>query len=234
MTDPARILGGNRLLGLLPSTDLETMLPHITVVPLGVGVPLSEGVHFVVAGLVSMFVLTSEGQALHTGLVGREGAVGLTGLGNRSPFYQTAVLESGTAAKISRSHFREIWSNSSAVRDLQVRYSELMICQAQQSTACNALHQTKSRLCTWLLRAHDRLPGQTLPFTQEQLAEMVGVRRTTVTMLAHEMLNEGLLRYSRGRIAVVSRAGLETQARECYRIAERFADHAFAAAAIFD
>ena len=228
MPDIARALGSNRLLALLPNADLETMLPHLKVVPLAVGVPLSEGVHFVVSGLVSMFVLTSEGQSLSTGLVGREGAVSLTGLGSRLPSIQTAVLAPGSAARISRSHFREVWSNSAAVRDLQVRYSELMLSDAQQNTACNALHGAQGRLCTWLLRAHDRLPGETLPFTQAILAEMVGVRRTTVTLLAHDLQREGILRYARGQIQVVSRAGLENQACECYRITQRCLDDGFA------
>jgi CRP-like cAMP-binding protein len=234
MPDIARALADNRLLPLLPGADLGTMLPNLKAVPLVAGVALSDGVYFVASGLVSMFVLTSEGQALYTGLVGREGAAGLTGLGSPSPSVQTAVLAPGIAARISRAHFREAWSNSAAIRDLQVRYSELMIVHAQQSTACNALHATKGRLCTWLLRAHDRLPGEPLPFTQALLAEMVGVRRTTVTLLAHELQKEGLLRYSRGHIQVVSRAGLENQACECYGINQRCADAVFTATATSD
>jgi len=117
---------------------------------------------------------------------------------------------------------------------LQVRYSELMLSDAQQNTACNALHGAQGRLCTWLLRAHDRLPGETLPFTQAILAEMVGVRRTTVTLLAHDLQREGILRYARGQIQVVSRVGLENRACECYRITQRCVADDFATIATSD
>jgi CRP-like cAMP-binding protein len=226
MLDSVSVREGNGLLALLPAAALEPMLPHFSVVPLAAGIPLGEEIYFLLSGLVSTFVLMSAGQVVYTGVVGREGAVGLTGVGSWSPV-QTAMLVAGTAAKIARSHFRAACSESSAIRELQMRYSELMISYAQQGAACNALHDTKSRLCTWLLRAHDRLPGEALPFTQQLLAQMVGVRRSTVTFLACELQEAGLLRYSRGRIHVLSRAGLEKQACECYRITECCANRVF-------
>ena len=181
----------------------------------------------VLRGLVSTFVPTSEGQVLHTGLIGRDGAAGLTGLGHSMSSIRTAVLAPGTAARISRSMFCSIWGRSAALRELQVRYSELMLCCAHQSAACNAVHDSRARLCTWLLRAHDQLPGEKLPFTQQLLADMLGVRRSTVTFFAHELQNEGILRYARGHINVVNRAELEHKACECYRITRRCADCAF-------
>jgi CRP-like cAMP-binding protein len=170
----ASVLESNRLLALLPSAELEMMLPHVSVAPLAVGAKMSDDVYFVLSGLVSMFVATSEGQVLHTGLAGRDGAVGLTGLGNSICSIRTAVLAPGTAAKISRSIFYSVWSRSAALQELQVRYSELMLCCAHQSAACNAVHDSNERLCTWLLRAHDQLPGERLPFTQQLLADMIG------------------------------------------------------------
>jgi CRP-like cAMP-binding protein len=164
---------------------------------------------------------------LYTGLVGKDGAVGLTGLGHSITSIRTAVLAPGTAAKISRSIFHSIWSRSAALRELQVRYSELMLCCTHQSAACNAMHDSSERLCTWLLRAHDQLPGERLPFTQQLMADMIGVRRSTVTFFAHELQNEGILRYTRGHINVVNRAELEHKACECYGITRRCADGAF-------
>jgi CRP-like cAMP-binding protein len=223
----ANVLESNRLLALLPSPEREMMLPHLSVAPLAAGVALSDDVYFVLSGLVSMFIAASEGQVLHTGLVGRDGAVGLTGLGNSISSIRTAVLAPGTAAKISRSIFHSVWSRSAALQELQVRYSQLMLCCAHQSAACNAMHDSSERLCTWLLRAHDQLPGESLPFTQQLLADMIGVRRSTVTFFAHELQNEGILRYARGHINVVNRAELEHKACECYRITRRCADGAF-------
>ena len=162
----ANVLESNRLLALLPSAALEMMLPHVSIAPLAAGAALSDDVYFVLSGLVSMFVPTSEGQVLHTGLVGKDGAVGLTGLGHSTSSIRTVVLAPGTAARISRSIFHSVWDRSAALRELQVRYSELMLCCAHQSAACNAVHDSSQRLCTWLLRAHDQLPGERLPFTQ--------------------------------------------------------------------
>jgi CRP-like cAMP-binding protein len=156
----ANVLESNRLLALLPSPEREMMLPHLSVAPLAAGVALSDDVYFVLSGLVSMFIAASEGQVLHTGLVGRDGAVGLTGLGNSISSIRTAVLAPGTAVKISRSIFHSVWSRSAALQELQVRYSQLMLCCAHQSAACNAMDDSSERLCTWLLRAHDQLPGK--------------------------------------------------------------------------
>jgi CRP-like cAMP-binding protein len=217
----AGVLEANRLLALLPSAALGMMLPHLSIVSLAAGAALSDDVYFMLDGLVAMFVATSEGQLLYTGLVGKDDAVGLTELGNSISLIRTAVLAPGTAAKISRSNFHDVWSRNAALRELQVRYSELMLGCAHQTAACNAVHDSRKRLCTWLLRAHDRLPGERLPFTQQLLADMIGVRRSTVTFFAHDLQNEGILRYTRGNINVVNRAELEQQACECYGITQR-------------
>jgi hypothetical protein len=157
----------------------------------------------------------------------QEDESGLTGLGHSIRSTRTAVLAPGTAAKISRSNFHDVWSRSAALRELQVRYSELMLSCAQQTAACNAVHSSDERLCTWLLRAHDLLPGERLPFTQQVLADMIGVRRSTVTFFAHELQNEGILRYTRGHINVMNRAELEHKACECYAITRGCAAGAF-------
>ena len=102
------LLEANRLLALLPSAELEILLPYLSIAQLAAGAALSDDVYFVLSGLVSMFVPTSEGQVLHTGLVGRDGAVGLTGLGHSIRSSRTAVLAPGTAAKISRSIFHSV------------------------------------------------------------------------------------------------------------------------------
>ena len=136
------------------------------------------------------------------------------------------MLAPGSAAKISRSIFRNVWSRSAALRELGARYSELMLRCAHQNAACNAVHGGRERLCTWLLRAHDLLPGERLPFTQHLLADMTGLRRSTITFFAHDLLNEGVLQYTRGHIKVLNRAELERTACECYRVTRRCADGA--------
>jgi CRP-like cAMP-binding protein len=114
---------------------------------------------------------------------------------------------------------RRLYANgSAAVRDLISRYTEVLWAEAQQTTACNAVHNAAARLCRWLLQTADRLGDDHLPLTQEYLAEMVGVRRTTVTLLAQEMQANGLIEYRRGRITILDRKRLEACACECHRI----------------
>jgi CRP-like cAMP-binding protein len=203
------------------------LFPFLSIVTLATGAALGEDLYFPLSGLVSRFVPTSEGQMLHTELVGTDGAVGLTGLGNSMSSIRSAVLVPGAIAKISRSIFHDIWSRSAALQELVVRYSELMLYCAHQSAACNALHAGRERLCTWLLRAHDLLKEEGLPFTQEVLADMIGVTRSTVTLFAHDLQNEGILQYARGHIKVMNRPELERQACECYRLTRRCVEGAF-------
>jgi hypothetical protein len=104
------------------------------------------------------------------------------------------------------------------MRDLVVRYNDLMIAQIQQSVACNALHPLEARLCRWLLQSHDCVDGDTVPLTQELLGQMLGVRRTSVTLTARLLQSAGMIRYRRGLVQIVDRAALETTACECYAV----------------
>jgi CRP-like cAMP-binding protein len=112
--------------------------------------------------------------------------------------------------------FEYATSRSAALRDLIRRYTEVHLAEAQQNAACNAIHDGSSRLCRWLLQCADRSGSEQLLLTQECLAEMLRVRRTTVTLLAQELQKRGILRYSRGRITILDRAALEACACECY------------------
>jgi Crp-like helix-turn-helix domain/CYTH domain len=105
---------------------------------------------------------------------------------------------------------------SPTLRDLVVRYTEALWSEAQRNAACNAIHDGSSRLCRWLLQCVDRTGSDQLPLTQESLAEMLGMRRTTVTLLAQQLQNRGILRYSRGRITVLDRALFQRHACGCY------------------
>jgi CRP-like cAMP-binding protein len=154
---------------------------------------------------------------VETSSIGREGAVGLQcGLGPRLSFTRTIVQIPGRFSAISAARFEHATSRSAALRDLIVRYTETVWAEAQQNAACNAIHDGSSRLCRWLLQCADRTGSEQLLLTQEFLAEMLGVRRTTVTLLAQELQRRGVLRYSRGRITILDRATLETSACECY------------------
>jgi CRP-like cAMP-binding protein len=131
----------------------------------------------------------------------------------------------GSATRIAASHFRKAVQDSDAVCKIVVRYGEMLLIQVQQTPACNALHAVEARLSRWLLQARDRLDSNTIKLTHEFLSQMLGVRRTTVTVVANVLQQAGLIRYHRGQIEIVDRPGLEARACECYEAIRRQIDH---------
>src|SRR5206468_12087409 len=137
----------------------------------------------------------------------------------------------GTASRLLASRFHAAAKESEAIRELAIRYNDLLIAQIQQSVACNALHTLEARLCRWLLQTHDCVDGDAIPLTQEFLGQMLGVRRTTVTIAARLLQSAGLIRYRRGLIHIVDRAALEEIACECYAVVRHHLDKVFPAPA---
>jgi CRP-like cAMP-binding protein len=214
---------GNRLLAVLPSESFALLEPDLRQVALaqnvlcfGPGDPVDQ-VYFPLTGMISLLVATGEGEMVETTSIGRDGAVGLqAGLGARTSFTRATVQIPGKFSVISANRLEQVASRSAPLRDLIVRYIETLWAEAQQNAACNAIHDGSSRLCRWLLQCADRIGSDQLPLTQEFLAEMLGVRRTTVTLLAQELQRRGIVRYSRGHITILDRPGLEAIACECY------------------
>ena len=214
---------GNLLLANLPGDAfilLESDLRQLTlpqgVVCYGAGDPIDQ-VYFPHTGMISQLITTGDGDMVETASTGREGAVGLQcGLGPRLSFTRTMVQIPGKFSAIAAVRFEHAASRSAALRELIVRYTETVWAEAQQNAACNAIHDGSSRLCRWLLQCADRTGSEQLLLTQEFLSEMLGVRRTTVTLLAQELQKRGILRYSRGRITILDRPALEANACECY------------------
>jgi CRP-like cAMP-binding protein len=214
---------GNRLLAELPEDAFATLEPDLQqltllqgVVCYGTGDPIDQ-VYFPHTGMISQLITAGDGDMVETSSIGREGAVGLQcGLGPRLSFTRTMVQIPGKFSAISAARFENAVSHSAALRDLIIRYTETMWAEAQQNAACNAVHDGASRLCRWLLQCADRTGSEQLLLTQEFLAEMLGVRRTTVTLLAQELQKRGVVRYSRGRITILDRPALEACACECY------------------
>jgi CRP-like cAMP-binding protein len=172
--------------------------------------------------MISLLVVGRNGQTIETGIVGREGGAGLqSGLGERRSFNRATIQIPGQFAVISATHFGRAVSNSVPLRDLIVRYVESRWADAQQIAACNALHSGAARLCRWLLQAADCTGSDHIPLTQEYLADMLGVRRTTVTLLAQELQERRAIRYSRGRITLLERKMLEAGACDCYDAMKR-------------
>ena len=226
--DRSRARGRNLLLAALPDRDRALLVPHLKEVPLAQGTILQEQgdrvehVYFPHHGIISLLAVMQQGNAIETATIGYEGAVGsLAGLGPRRSHTRAVVQVPGTASRIPAVRFRECAEESKAVRDIIVRYGEMLLIQVQQTAACNALHAVEARLSRWLLQARDRLESNSINLTHEFLSQMLGVRRTTVTVVAHTLQEAGLIRYHRGLIEIIDQPGLEARACECYAAIRR-------------
>ena len=184
-----------------------------------------EHVYFPHRGVISLLSVLEDGSAIETATVGRESAVGLlAGLTSLQSFGRVVGQSAGLVSRIEASKLRSVATNSPTLRDVIVRHCDALLAGAQQSVACNALHDVEERFCRWLLTCHDRATGDELSVTQEFLAMMLGVQRTTVTQVAGMLQDAGLIRYQRGRMTIVDRPALERRACECYHVVNRHAD----------
>ena len=215
----------NQLLATLPSNVLALLNLDLEPVSLPQGVVLLEPedpierVYFPETGMISLLVVTREGEAVETSVVGRDGALGLQrGLGKRRSFTRATVQIAGRFSTIAAHKFEQAAAASVPLRDLINHYTEVLWAEAQQTTACNAIHDASSRLCRWLLQSARCIGGDNLTLTQDFLGQMLGVRRTTVTLLAQELQRKGAIKYSRGKISILSRSTLEACACECHQV----------------
>ncbi len=214
----------NKLLAALPRSQFDLLVPHLAAATLAQGAVVFETgdevdhIYFPHNGMLSLLAVMRDGKAIETATVGREGVVGaMAGLGLYISLVRVVVQLPLTASKIPSSQFRKAIAASEPLRDLCIHYNEVLLTQARITAACNALHPVEARFCRWLLQSADRAASDTVTLTQELLAEMLGVRRTSVTEVAGKMQNEGVITYSRGVIRILDRSGLERLSCECYR-----------------
>jgi CRP-like cAMP-binding protein len=220
----------NKLLAALPRSQFNLLVPHLTVATLAQGTVVFETgdevdqVYFPHNGMFSLLAVMRDGKAIETATVGREGVIGaMAGLGLYTSLVRVVVQLPLAASKISSAQFRKVITASESIRDLSVHFNEVLLTQARITAACNALHPVEARFCRWLLQSADRAGSDTVTLTQELLAEMLGVRRTSVTEVAGKMQHEGVITYSRGVIKILDRDGLERLSCECY---QTLIDHA--------
>ena len=219
----------NKLLAALPRSQFNLLVPHLTVAAMAQGTVVYEvgdevdQIYFAHNGMFSLLAVMRDGKAIETATVGREGVIGaMAGLGLYTSLVRVVVQLPLTTSKISSAQFRKVVVASEPIRDLSVHFNEVLLTQARITAACNALHPVEARFCRWLLQSADRAANDTVTLTQELLAEMLGVRRTSVTEVAGKMQHEGVIIYSRGVIKILDRAGLERLSCECY---ETLIDH---------
>jgi CRP-like cAMP-binding protein len=179
--------------------------------------------HFPCTGaMISLVLLTQDDRAIEVATVGLEGAVGgIVSAGHKPAFARSVVEIGGMALRIETERLEDAKKQSHSLRDLFSRYADVLLAQTLQSVACNALHTIEERCCRWLLATQDRVATRDLPVTQEFLAELLGVQRTTVSAAAQALQKRGLIQYRRGQITIADRAGLEEAACECYAAVEK-------------
>lgn len=224
MQRPAPLLQ-NKLLGALPASDYALLAPHLTQIELERGRLLYDPgdpidvVYFPHDGVISLMTLMDNGAAIESTTIGPEGALGLmAAVAPRQSLSRAIVQTPLRAARIGAERLHEVWEKSAALRDLADRHSEALYGHAIQSVACNALHSVEARFCRWLLTCHDRISTDTVALTQEFLADMLGVQRTTVTAVARSLQEKGMIRYRRGVVDIVDRQALQGLACECYGV----------------
>jgi CRP-like cAMP-binding protein len=183
-----------------------------------------EHAYFPEGCVLSLLTVLENGSAIETANIGREGAFGLfAAMYSGVSFNQCVVQLEGPMSRCSIEILRSEFQNSEHIRNLFVSYSETLLSQVMQTVACNSLHTVEERMCRWLLMMHDRAAGETLTYTHEFLARILGANRTTITIAAQSLQNAGLISYRRGLVQVRDRAGLEQASCECYAIVkERF------------
>jgi CRP-like cAMP-binding protein len=215
----------NALLSALPRGEFDSLLrPHFTTQSMLQGHLVLEAgdefdhVWFPHNGMISLLVVQSDGKSIETATVGREGVVGaMSGLGLYRSLVRAVIQLPMVASRIPSAMFRKAAAQSDGIRDLCIRYNEILLSQARITAACNAVHPVEARFCRWLLQSADRAGSETVALTQEFLAEMLGVRRTSVTEVASKVQAAGFISYSRGVIKIADRPRLEAAACECYR-----------------
>ena len=213
----------NRLLAALPRKDFELLLPHLAILQIEQATVICEActefdhVYFPLSGMISLVIVMRDGKAIETATVGREGVVGaMSGLGLHVSQVRAIAQLPMFAARIAPAQLRKAASSSKPISDLCLHYNEVLLAQARVTAACNALHHVEARFCRWLLQTRDRAESDTIMLTQEFLSEMLGVRRTSVSLVANTLQTAGLIRYRRGHIRLLNIEGLRESACECY------------------
>ena len=213
----------NDLLQALPSAEFEALRPHLEpfelvreTVLVEAGAPLRH-VYLPHSGVISMLVRLSEGQTVEVAMIGRDSVFGAAAaLDGGISLTDAVVLLPGRASIVNIAEFRAAADRSAVLRSVLARHEQALMVQAQQSVACNTSHSVEARLSRWLLRARELCDSESLPLTQEFLAQMIGVQRNAVSIVAHALQQAGMIRYSRGHIEIKNVDGLRETSCECY------------------
>jgi CRP-like cAMP-binding protein len=220
----SRILpNSNLLLAALSRRDLDLIQPHLKPVHLEQRQVLYatgdevDIVYFPSTAVISLVAELSGGEMVEAAMVGRDGVIGgACALDGKISLSRAIVQLGGDAMMCGVDVIKSAAQKSPSVLAILIRHEQTVYAQAQQSAACMATHHVDARLCRWLLRARDLSGSDVLPFTQEFLGEMLGVRRTSVSVVAHTLQQAGMLKYVRGKIQITNVDSIRQTACECY------------------
>jgi CRP-like cAMP-binding protein len=223
----------NRLLLALPSRDLKQLLPQLARIPCRREQVLTDAdssldhVYFPDSGVVSVVAVYSDGSIIEMATIGREGCTGVQAVfGAKISSARFLVQIPGSTAQISRAAFARALRSMPSFRRLAFAYVQAFQEQIMVSAACNGAHSLKERLARWLLMMRDRSDDDTLQISQDLLADMLGVRRPSITNTAAELERLGLIRRGREQVTIVNRQGLMAASCECYHLVRsRIAHH---------
>ena len=218
----------NHLLAALPPADFERLSHDLELIPMPLGEALYESggrlqhVYFPTTSIVSLLYVMEDGASAEIAVVGNEGILGISlFMGGETTPSRAVVQSAGYGYRLKAQLLKQEFNRAGAVMHLLLRYTQALITQMAQTAVCNRHHSVEQQLCRWLLLSLDRLSTAELSMTQELIANMLGVRREGVTEAAGKLQKEGLIRYSRGRITVLNRPGLEKEVCECYAVVKK-------------
>lgn len=227
MVNPSALLQ-NHILAALPAADLARLSVGVEPSRMPLGRVLYESgdkmphMYFPTTSIVSLLYVMENGASAEIAIVGNEGVVGVSlFMGGETTPSRALVQSAGQAFRVPSKVLKEEFRRGGPLQHVLLRYTQALITQMSQTAVCNRHHSVEQQLCRWLLMSLDRLATNELTMTQKLIANMLGVRREGVTESAGKLQKLGLIRYHRGRITVLDRAGVEKQACECYQVVKR-------------
>lgn len=224
------------MLDCLPGDVRDTLLRSAERVELARHTPLADSQslpahgYFLCEGLASLVVSTSGGGAAEVAMCGKDGLVGAFSLlGNQPSSAETFMQVSGEGYRVPRKTLEHLFQAEEAFRGLVLAWIQVTLHTSLQTSACGLLHEAEARLARWLLMTSDRTDSDTMDLTQEFLAQMLGTQRTTIALIAGNLRKSGLIDYTRGRLRILNRTGLQAAACECYGVARSSLLHLYPA-----
>lgn len=222
---PTAAESGNRLLAMLPEAEYQNLRTHLEYVSTPTRFVVYERnkpithVYFPLVGAHSVLAVMENGAAVEVGTVGNEGFSTVDALTGAEVAMETTISQvPGSAVRLPLAVFRQAIEGNTVLRRIANRFLLAYLAQVSQSVACNRLHSIEQRFARWVLMSHDRVGGQDFQLTQEFLADMLGVYRPSVSLVARTFQQAGLLHYHRGTMTILDREGLEDAACECYEV----------------